>query len=502
NAEALRETLSKHPQIEGFLGDCILSDLSGRMEQGQLDLQRISVLEAELAAQAAWKKNTEEYTWLLNQLVTAKKPQTPLVLYVAAVAIADSSPTETVGLLIKASRLQQAQESDNLAIEAVEVARQAAQLAYTLFTQTRQNCPLVLDAFDNYCLIAGEDVDEQLEYLHAVVLNNCGNTHRGEKLLKEIAARPAGRWRNRARLDLIKLATRQKHDATEQQHAILLDQLGSLIADSTGNENERHVRIEAILLYCGLLLESEDQSSAQKVLDTVAVADETQDPNLAILKSIALRRLGRLTESARCLVRAIDASRCDHVSEAMELLSEVVDEIDGFQSTDLSFMDDCERLARLSYGCLEGQARQKAAFFLLEISTYSAKMPEEGLSALQKLLGPMAAEGLSDNVNFIRCRARLLTELGKFEEAAEVWTKIAEIRKDDPAPPRQRSWKWWRARYYELLCRSKSPQTDKESLLHTIEVLENSFTTIPPPWAEKIRSLRQIEETAEFAPNN
>ncbi|MHC4331456.1 MAG: hypothetical protein ACYSWW_25410, partial [Planctomycetota bacterium] len=388
-------------------------------------------------------------------------------------------------------------------IDAVEVARQAAQLAYTLFNQNRQDCQFVLDAFYNYRLTANEDVDEQLEYLYAVVLNNCGHTERSEELLQKIAARPAGKWRNRARLDLITNAIRAQPQQKNDQSGKMLEKLSTLIADcAADNENEQQVRTEAIYLYCRLLLESQDQSSAQKVLDAVAEVDEIQDPNFAIFKSIALRRMGRLNESARCLARALDAGRCDHVSEVMELLSELVDEIDRFQRTDLSFIDDCERLARLSSGCLEGKARKKAAFFLLEISTYSANKPEEGLSALQKLLDRMAAEGLGDNVDYLRCRARLLTEQGNFDNAATLWAKVTEIRDDDPAPPHQRSWKWWRAKYYELHCRSECRQTDKESLLHTIEVLENSFTTVPPFWAEKIRSLRQIQETAEFVPNN
>jgi hypothetical protein len=503
NAEALQETLRKYPRIEGFLGDCILSDLSAQMVQGQLDLKKISVLEAELAAQAAWKKDTQEYTRLLNQLADNKKHQTPVVLYVTAVACADSSPARTVGLLIKASRLQQSQASDKLAIEAVEVARQAAQLAYTLFNQNRQDCQFVLGAFYNYRLMANEDVDEQLEYLYAVVLSNCGDTHRSEELLQKIAARPAGKWRNRARLDLITTAIREQPQQKNEQSAKMLQQLSTLILDcTTDNENEQQVRTEAIYLYCQLLLESQEPSSAQKVLDTVAKADEIQDPNLAILESIALRRLGRLNESARSLARALDSAHCDRVSEVTELLSEVVDEIDRFQSSDLTFFDDCERLARLGYDCLEGQVRQQAAFFLIEISAYSAKKPEEGLPALQKLLDHMAAEALGDTLDFIRCRARLSARKGRFEEAARLWRQVAERRTSDSASQGERSWKWWRARYYELLCRSKSPETDKESLLHTIEVLENSYTTMPPLWAEKIRSLRQIKQTAEFVPNN
>jgi tetratricopeptide (TPR) repeat protein len=510
NAEALGETLRKHPQIEGFLGDCILWDLSGRMEQGQLDLQIISVLEAELAAQAAWKRNTEEYTRLLNQLANTKKHQTPLVLYVAAVAHADSSPTKAVSLLVKASRLQQAQQSDKLNIEAVEVARQAAQLAYNLFAQGRRHCPLALDALGNYASIAGERIDEELEYLDAVVLNSCGRAQKSKELLTKIAARPAGRWRNRARLDLITTTIREQPQQKNEQSGKMLQQLSTLIVDCTAqNESDSKVRTEALKIYCELLLQSKNNASAQKVLDTITVNDTGRDPNLNVFKAKALRRMGRLNESAEYLIKVCRAGDRQYVFEAEELLSEIIEQIDLLQEQQENlpqFMKNCTTIARYcegialsTYGLMPvSQAR----LYLAEVSVLAANEDQESLFEADRMLDVLAEGGLGDNVDYLRCRARLLTELGKFDEAAEAWTKIAEIRKDDPAPPRQRSWKWWRAKYYALHCRSKCRQTDKESLLHTIEVLENSFTTVPPLWAEKIRSLRQIQETAEFVPNN
>ncbi|MHC4334333.1 MAG: hypothetical protein ACYSUV_11365 [Planctomycetota bacterium] len=510
NAEALRETLTSYPQIEGFLGDCILSELSAQTEQGQLDLQKISALEAELAAQAAWKRNTEEYTRLLNQLANNKKHQTPLVLYVAAVACANSSPAETVGLLIKASRLQQAQENDRLPIEAVEVARQAAQLAYKLFTQARQNCPLVLDAFDNYRLIAGEDVDEQLEYLYAVVLNSCGRAHKSKELLTKIAARPAGKWRNRARLDLITTAIREQPQQKNEQSGKMLQQLSTLIVDcTTQNESDSKVRTEALRIYCELLLQSKNNASAQKVLDTITATDTSRDPNLNVFKAKALRRMGRLNESAEYLVKVCRAGDRQYVFEAEELLSEIIEQIDLLQEQQEDspeFMKNCKTIARYcegialsSYGPVPvGQAR----LYLAEISVLAANEDQESLLEANRLLDVLAEEGLGDNVDYLRCRARLSAKQGKFEEAARLWRQVAEIRTSDSASQGERSWKWWRAKYYELHCRSKCPQTDKENLLHAIEVLENSFTTVPPFWAEKIRSLKQIEETAEFVPNN
>jgi len=157
-------------------------------------------------------------------------------------------------------------------------------------------------------------------------------------------------------------------------------------------------------------------------------------------------------------------------------------------------LENCRRLAQISYDCLEGEPKHIAALFLVEMSLFSATKEENKLSAFEKLLESVVKEGPSNAADLMRCRARLYAEQGKFAEAAASWAEVAGMRKNDPSEPDLHTWKWWRAKYYELYCRSKCPQTDKQSLLHAIEVLENSFSAIPPLWAERISLLkRQID---------
>ncbi|HUT29161.1 MAG TPA: hypothetical protein VMX13_05150 [Sedimentisphaerales bacterium] len=497
--EALEKTVAEYPTIEDFLGACILSELADTMAKEPSSPQQISTLEAELAAQAALKRNTQQYTRLLNQLANVHKHQTSLVLYVTAAAAVDSSPARAVELLVKAGRLQYANKSKRLNIEAAEIARQAAQLAYNFFAQDRQHCPLALDALASYASIAGENIDEELEYLYAVVLNSCGRTQQSKELLTRISERPAGRWRNRARLDLITTAVREQPQQKNEQSGKMLEQLSTLIADcNTQNESDSNVRNEALKIYCELLLGSQDDASAQKVLNCITAADTSRDPNLNVLKAKALMRMGRLNESAEYLVKVCRADDRRHVSEAGELLSEIIEQIDLLQEQQKhsqQFMKNCTTIARYceevalsTYGLMP---LSQARLYLAEISVFAADKDQQRLSESGKLLDVLASHGLADNVDLLRCRARLLTKQGKFGNAAELWAKIAEIRKDEPAPPHQRSWKWWRAKYYELYCLSKQPQTNKQSLLHTVEVLENSFAGAPPLWAEKLESLKK-----------
>ena len=488
-SKALEKTVRLFPQTADAIGQLALSDLSHRLAHQQ-SLQQISVFEAELAVQAAWKNEVKDYERLLSHLAGIEKFQTPLILYVTALVYVDSSPIKAVNLLVEASKLQQQQKSDKLAVSAEEIAEQAAWFAYNLFAADSLDCPPVLEAFENYYTKAGKEIDEELEYLYSVVLDSCGQTLESQGVLERIADRPAGYWRNRAELDLIRKAIQQS-DPLNRQYYILFWRLSNLIADcSEQDERDRQLRTEAVTVYCQLLLESKENRSAQKVLDILTEAETTRAPNLNVFKAKALQQLGRLDESAECLLSTIDPNSCEYTSEAMGLLSEVVDTIERFKKSDLSFMSNCKQLAQFCYDCLDGQQRRQAGLFLAEISIFAAAKEKDKLLAVEKLLSNLANDDVGD-VDLLRCRARLLTENGKFKEAAGLWAQIAEIRKSELPEASRRGWKWWRAKFYELYCWAKSPQTKKEEVLHTIEVLENTFTNIPPLWAEKLDFLKQ-----------
>jgi hypothetical protein len=161
-------------------------------------------------------------------------------------------------------------------------------------------------------------------------------------------------------------------------------------------------------------------------------------------------------------------------------------------------MWNCKKLAQFCCDCLEGQLKQRAGLLLVEISVFPATRTEKELSGFEEMLHNIAKAGLSNDIDFIRCRARVLAEQGKFHKAAELWSEIAKIRKEELASSNRRSWKWWRARFYELACLAELPQANKQQLRHIIEVLENSFSDIPPLWAEKLSLLKQAQKTPSF----
>jgi hypothetical protein len=492
--EGFEKTVSLWPQTKDFIRSLVLSDLSHRIAQQQ-SLQQISIFEAELAAQAAWKNETKNYKKLLGCLSKTEKFQTPLILYVTATTSMESSPDEAVDLLVMASKLQQQQKKTSLNIESHKIAEQAAQLAYNLFIADSLNCPLVLEAFENYYTIAEEKIDEELEYLYTVVLNNCNQNTKAKEVLEKIASRPVGNWRNRARLDLILQQTQKIQDSTQEQQSELLEKLGDFILSCRGqDETSNKLRREAITIYRQSLSESKDKTSTEKALEILTQAETTHGINLDFFKAQALQQLGRLDESAHYMLLAIQDDSGSPAGAVTELLAEVIDKIDEFKTKpdnpySREMMENCKKLAQFCYSTLNDR---QSGLFLAEISVFAADKNKENLLEADKLLNHLAGDNRDADADLLRCRARLFFEQGKFEQAAELWAKIANMQKNKLPEANQQSWKWWRAKSYELYCWSKCHQTKSKEVLHTIEVLENSFTNIPPLWAEKLNSLKLL----------
>lgn len=494
--ESLQKTLQIWPQIEDFLGSLALSDLSNRIKEGQLTeqyLHQISTFEADLAARAAWKNKTEEYKTLLGRLSGTEQFQTPLILYVTSIALADSFPAEAVNLLIKASTLQQLQRSSRLKIEAHIIAKQAAQLAYGFYNHNKANCRLATKAFGNYHTMAAEKIDEQLEYLYATILNNCGQPEKGKILLEKIANRPPGHWRNRARLDLITTSIRERQSINREKRSELLKQLDNLITDCRRRNEDNKLRTEVINVYCRLLLKSKKKASARKVLDVLTDVEIAIDPNLNLFKASALRQLGRLEESAECLCEVAN-SNSDKYTAAMELLSEIIEKVDYYQAKPDGFpkmIKDSFKLASYCRDHASAEDSRLVTLMLAEICIFVKEKEQGKLILASELINSVTKQGNNNDINLLRCRARLLTAQGKYFEAARLWAQIAQMQKNHTVGTNQQTWRWWRAKFYELDCFAKTPETGKQDILHTIEVLENSFSYIPPLWAEKLDLLKQ-----------
>jgi hypothetical protein len=487
DAAAFEKIVQKWPQAQDYLAPIILDNVLNKLINDQ-DITAISTFDAELAVLAAWKNNAQNYAQLLDKLTPVKKFQTALILYVAGLAFAENAPEKSINLLTQASKLQQSHKSSRLDIEPEKIAEQAAKLAYNLFLSDASACLATIEAFQNYSAIAADKADIQLEYLYTLVLNQCGQPQQAMVLLQKIASGSetghAEIWRKRAAFDLI-LRTLSQTANEETARKSTIEQLALLIDDCPSDGSEfAQLKTEAVTIYCQLLLENNDAASAQKILDTLRYSQPNQ-PTLTLLKSKALLQLDKLCESAKVLLDVNDPNYTGFYNHAMELLEQTTKKIDLLQTREPNFqqtIQTCEKLSRLCYIRLRDTQKYQAGLYLAEITIFSGENHQEKISQASKLLSDLEKTN-SQNLDLVRCRARLLAEQGRFEQAARLWAKIAVDESDTS--------RWWQAKFFELDYAAKAKKISKKDIAQSIEVLQASSHSIPDFWAEKLKLLRQ-----------
>ncbi|MBN2136172.1 MAG: hypothetical protein JW720_00040 [Sedimentisphaerales bacterium] len=499
--EAFEKTVQTWPEVEKMLGSLALTDISYRFSRDELNLQAVGLLEAELAVQAAWANGPENYASLLTCLSKDEGFQTPLILYVTALASAENSPRQAAELLLRAAWLQKEKRSAGLDVDFETIAEQAGSLACHTHTRGQEDSRAVLSVLEACRKIAGGWANDELEYCYAAILVESGEKDKGAALLGKIAETAQSPLRHRAKLDLIALEITEVHYADRQNRAETAGRLLELLRQCREQNDPADVGAEAMEMYCRLLLESPDKEHAREVLNLLTDSQVQDDPKLNLFKSKALRYLGKVDESAECLAGICEADNPEYAAEAAGVLRAVIEQFEQVESESsdpVKFRADCLALAR----CCERTAASSfgviplklARLDLAEILLLTAPKDLQKAPQAEAILDELGKTQAGQSVGFLRCRSRLLGLQGNFEEAARLWARVAKTEKGLSSPPGRRNPQWWRAKYYELYCVSKMPQPPRQEIMHSIEVLQNSFTDIPSFWAEKLRGLASKKE--------
>jgi hypothetical protein len=495
SVKGLEKVSKKWPEARVCMGRIILQDLQPH------HLEQLSVIEAQLAAQAAWQNGPAQHTNLLTAMAARNQLQTPLVLYAAALSLAETSPARAVEMLIKASQLQHLKVSDSFLLPAEQIAGEAARLAYQLFTKKPDYRETAERAITAYMALTKDKPEQEMEYFYGVVLSHCGQVDEAKRLLSKIAE-GEGRYRHKARYELIALGAQEQKYNELQNRADLIWQLNDLIAavDET-DDFDRQVRNDAKLLYCQLLIEQADKASARQAISIITELEKSTGQNLNRLKSRALQQAGRLNEALQALNSAIDSNDCADALQGLELLLKIIEKIDEYalqRDNFESFLRRCCHLAEYCFRCVPASSRQKAILVGAEFSIFTANGQKNKLPIVDKMLNELAKNLDEQNVDLLRCRARLLMSCKKYDEAAELWFRICQIRKTQeplevksPKDAQWRDWPWWRAKFYQLDCQSRATDGSRKNILHGLEVLETGFKQIPQPWAEKLSALKR-----------
>jgi len=492
-AELLKEVIAKWPEGEDFAGRVILSEMEYQRAGGQLTEEALlqkSPFEVTLAVKAAQRRRLEQYQELIEAICGKEKFQTPAVLYVTAQAYAESAPAVAVEYYRRSALAQQEQRSEGLEIEAVEIAKQGAQLAHRVYYEEPAHSHIVRQMINYYCRIAGEKVDETIQYLYTRLLNDEGRSGEAIELLLKIAEGP-GKYSKQARLDLIIGELKMDSDDGAERYKQIIE-LEELIASASGpDEQDKLVRAEATDLCCQLLLEEGDDKSAHKVMELLSAEEGMDIERSAILQAGALLRLGQLPEAVRELLTAAESRGCEWTERGMEVLSAVLagpidqcaEEITDFAG----YIQNCDRLARYCLACAPAQVKPLAGLICAEFTVLAAGDDKEKLGEAEEILIKLAGQGYDNDIAWLRCKGRLLKAKGEFAAAAVAWGRVRAAGK---SALQVQSRQWWRAKFYEIQCWGELPDTSETDVAHAVEVLESSFSDIPRFWAVKLEGLK------------
>ncbi|MCK5172919.1 MAG: hypothetical protein KAR47_05975, partial [Planctomycetes bacterium] len=482
----LSHVIATWPDAESFVAGLILSDIAAG---DQRDLQLRCPVAIELALQAALEAGPAKYSDLLRIICGTDGFQTPLAFWAAGKALHHSSPGEAIEYYLQAATAQERRKSPRLAVSSEDIALGAAELACELYRRDKDAADTALRAIGQYCLIAGSGADQSIQYIYAGLLAESNRTTQADQLLQTIAD-GAGRFANHAALDLIENRIRRYPDDADADPDIKGD-LKRLIAAADKTDSDRTIAAAATALYCQILLKDRDPESAQQVIAILESTENMQDDSRILLKAGALRQLARFTEAAATLAQIADSQTPLAADEAAILLAEIVPQIDSYrQGADWpAFITDCAKLARLSLTGEREDYRSQAALISAEIAILAAPHTGDDLEKPTEILDTLGKQGHSGDIHYRRCMARLLAAKKDYPRATAAWAAICRAHTSQNAPDKP-SWNWWRAKYYQILCWSRLPDTTEAGLVHAIEVLQNSYREIPPLWAQNLADLK------------
>lgn len=477
--DALVDTLSRSWYCSNLFGKLLLADMSAHLSQTpttDANLDSFSPLDAEIAAITVLQANLQSYAELTGKLADNERFQSPAVLYAAAEFCRQARPLKAIELLIKASNLQVKNLNKLFRKPAEEIAQKAFGLGYEQFTENPNDCQPAIDAYENYSRVSPDKIDEQTQYLYAVLLNNCSRQNEAAEVFRALAKQSKSLWDDAANLELLKIELNRAAEPNE-----VLDRLRDFILGCTGPEDRAtQLRLEAMDLYCESLLNQDSSVSAEKVLYILDNARPTPCLRYEFFRAMAFKQLGRLEESAHFMALALNANKGPFVFP-VSLLPEILDKIELWQQNARDFnemLENCDRLAQYANQLCNDR---KAFLDLAEIDILRGKRCRE----------PFFSNDPND-ISWRRPYARLLMTQDNFAHAALLWSELAEIKRNDLTKPNQKTYGWWQAKFYELDCLAKLPSAKPQDLRHTIEVLQNTYADIPAPWAEKLNGLKEL----------
>jgi|GEM_PF-5632545 len=243
--------------------------------------------------------------------------------------------------------------------------------------------------------------------------------------------------------------------------------------------------------YCYYLVTNEcgDVNEARRMLEAIAggASGEYQERaryQLGVMKAREAVMAGRVADAARELAGVLDDKNGENAALAMEIIRAFLareEEYENEAGYD-EMMRNCLKLAKYGAEWCQGAEKYRAGVMMAEMMALrGGEVPDTAVGVIEQA----GAEIGMNEEDLMRGRARVLMAKGDWQKAGEEWGRICEQKMRETKGD-VRSWEWWRAKYYQLLCWSKGKDATREELMRRIEVIKSSCGPVPELWGKRL----------------
>lgn len=243
------------------------------------------------------------------------------------------------------------------------------------------------------------------------------------------------------------------------------------------------LRKEAAAGYVSYLFERPDKENVEKIVRFLEREADKGEPVLGYLyvQALSLKAdYGRAVE----VLCAIPAD-CRNGAFDLYVLEAFAERREDYSGVSESMVKKrAEQIA--ACGDTAGQGRKRAQLIWAEMAARSSQLSPEEETRLERFLEEQKD---SSDERVFRCRAFRRMQQGRWPQAVKEWQRIRSAFEPSDRTRKDRSWPWWRAKYYELYCSAQLSERSREDVRHAVRVLRALYAPPPPVWDERLREL-------------
>lgn len=252
------------------------------------------------------------------------------------------------------------------------------------------------------------------------------------------------------------------------------------------NPVESALRRKAAAGYVYSLLDRPDRQNVDKMVRFLETEAEKGEPLLGYLHAQALSLREEYGRAVQVLCEI--PAECRNASFDLYILEAFADRLEEYESPDGLLqplvMKRADRIA--ACGDTLNRGSQRARLIWAQMAARSLQLMPDDEKRLEQYLEEQkdsAAEPI------LCCRAFRRMQQGQWAQAVREWQRVRNAYEPADRSQKERSWYWWRAKYYELYCSARMPNVSGEDIRHAVRILETLYDPPSGVWRSRLKEL-------------